>query len=154
MSGCDSSEGNAPSHASRRLVLRRQHDDRRPRRIREDVDQLVRVRRLAAGRGDDRLEPLDADGPRAQSEALRDELELVELARADAPEVVRVVAEPQIHAIALDLVHVAARLDGGHEQADRVRADVDDRHPHARDCRERVGRSSRHAARERRDARA
>ena len=126
----------------------------RPRRIHQDVHQFVRVRRVATGRGHDRLEALDVERPRSQGVTLRDELELVELARADAPEVVGIVTEAQVHAVALDLVRVAVRLDSGREQADRVRADVDDRHPHRRDCREGIGRSIRHAALERPGVRA
>ena len=47
---------------------------------------------------------------RAKSSAT--ELELVELARTDAPEAVRVVAESEIHAIARDLADLATWLDG------------------------------------------
>src|SRR5262245_36892518 len=76
-----------------RLVLCVQNDHRRAGCILQDVQQLVRVRRLSTRSGDDCLEPRNTERSCPEREALGDEVELIELARADVTEVVGVVAE-------------------------------------------------------------
>ena len=142
----------APSQARRPSSSALTHDDRRSRRTGEEIDELVGVVRLSSWCGDDGLHQLDARGSGATREALGDVGEPVELAVADPSEAVGVVAEPEVHAIPVELPTCPLRFADAIEEANRVRADVDDRHAHGRDSLDRVGRAIRRAGRGRRGA--
>ena len=114
-------------------------------RVREDVDQLGGVGGLPTRRRDDRLQPVGALLPRSPSKPSRDFARLLELRTADLAERVRVVSEPDVDTIAMQLFH-ASLPHGGHHETNRVRSDVDDRNLHGLHCRRGVGWASWHGA--------
>ncbi len=87
--------------------------------------ELGRVGRLAARRGDDRLDLASAFLARGPREALGNASSILDLPRSDAPKRVDVVTESQVLAVAVKLTDAVAG-DGRHEEPGGVRSDVDD----------------------------
>ena len=138
LSGGCSSAATAPSHASipSSSELRIRTGTPVPRA--ERVGELVAVAALAAGRGDEDLDPLAAEPPRPARLRARDLDGLGALRRADVAIALDLLAEAELLLLLVHGQHLPAVRDGD-EQAERVRAHVDDRDSHALHCSQRVG---------------
>ena len=117
-----------------RLLLLGQDTNLHPRRPRDQPHELVCIPCLPAGRSDD-----DVDQGRAHRAGVVDEFadalgSLGELRRRDRPELLDVAAETDDTLPAGDRRERPAHA-GADQQADSVRADVDDRDIHVRNLR-------------------
>jgi hypothetical protein len=106
--------------------------------VRERVGELVAVAALAAGRGDEDLDPLAAEPPRPARLRACDLDRLRALRRADVAVALDLLAEAELLFFLVHGQHLPAVRDG-YQQAQRVGADVDDCDSHALHSSQRVG---------------